>query len=565
MDLTQPNPTYKRGDVILVFFSEQRVGGICFFFVLCFFVACARQMPPPGGPPDETPPRVIATMPADGSLRVGLDTSIRIRFSEPMDRKSVEHAVFISPQGSEEPDFRWRGEILEIRLPDGLQADRTYLVTVGQESADEWRNRMRSSHSFGFATGDRLNRGELSGRVLASDARSGQIFVWGYDLSLLAAPDPGRDRPAYVTQPDETGHFVLKRLGPGHYRVFAFGDQNADRTYSPGDFLALPPGDVVLADADRVRLGDLKLAVRDTSAPVLVAARTPDQQHILMRFDEPVRILSVQIPDLSVLDMYQDPTDASGMGLITEPQTRRADYAVLIDVADQWGNRDTIDATVRGDATRDRRAPEVLAIAPAENAAHVLPTALVRIFFSDAMRLDEVSELWIASDSTVVPQGHFEWAAPNHLVFVADDPWASGETIRLIGNPNGLFDIGGNGLSEPIAFVFSVVDTAALGRVSGTTSSSNVVIWARGMTHDFFVEQVLRDTTFALTNLIPGTYRISGFLDRDGNAQWMSGQIHPFLPAEPLIAHADTAEVRARWETETGRLEPKIWWHEERP
>ena len=499
-------------------------------------------------------------MPADDSVRVGLDTPIRIRFSEAMDRRSVERALFVSPQGSEEPDFRWRGDVLEVRLPDGLQADRTYLVTVGQESADEWRNRMRSSYSFGFATGDRLNRGELNGRVLKSKGQSGQVFVWAYDLSVVAAPDPGRDRPTYVTQPDETGHFVLPRLGSGNYRIFAFGDQNNDRAYSYGDLLALPPGDVVINDEGRVRLGDLKLAVRDTSAPALVAARTPDQQHVLMRFDEPVRVLGVEITDLPVLEIYQDPVDSSGVGLITETQTQGAKYTARVDVIDEWDNRDTIETTVRGDGTRDRRAPEVMVRAPAENAEHVLPTAVIRMLFSDAMRVDAVSDFWMASDSTVVPQGHFEWVAPNHLVFAPDSLWTSGETIRLIGNPEGLLDIGGNSLSEPISFVFSVMDTAALGHISGTTTSSDMVIWMEGLTHDFFREQVLRDTMFVLTDLLPGTYRISGFLDRDRNGQWMSGQVHPFLPAEPLVARADTVEVRARWETEVGKLESKIWW-----
>ena len=534
-----------------------------YLFLVCIFFACARQMPPPGGPLDKTPPRVVDTVPADDSVRVGLDTPIRIRFSEAMDRRSVERALFISPQGAEEFDFKWRGDVLEIRLPDGLQADRTYLVTVGQESADEWRNRMRTSYSFGFATGDRLNRGELNGRVLKSKEERGQVFVWAYDLSVVAAPDPGIDRPTYVTQPDEAGHFVLPRLGSGNYRIFAFDDQNNDRTYSSGDLLALPPGDLAFTGEERVRLGDLKLAVRDTSAPALVAARTPDQQHVLMRFDEPVRVLGVEISGLSVLEIYQDPVDSSGVGLITKSQTQGVEYRVRADVADRWGNRDTTDVTVRGDGTRDRRAPEVLARIPAENAENaenVLPTAVIRLLFSDAMRIDGVSDFWIASDSTVVPQGHFEWVAPNHLVFTPDSLWTSGETFRLIGNRERLLDIGGNVLSEPISFVFSVMDTAALGHISGTTSSSDVVVWVEGLTHEFFWEQVLRDTTFSLTNLLPGTYCISGFLDRDHNGQWMSGQVHPFLPAEPLVARADTVEVRARWETEVEKLESKIWW-----
>ena len=532
---------------------------------LLFFGACARQMPPPGGPPDETPPRVIATVPADDSVRVALDTPIRIRFSEPMDRQTVERAVFVSPQGSQEPEFRWRGRELEIRLSDGLQADRTYLVTVGQESADEWRNRMRASFSFGFATGERVNRGELHGRVLASDEQKGQIFVWGYDLALIAEPDPGRDRPAYVTQPDETGHFALPRLGPGTYRIFAYGDQNADRAYSPGDFLAVPPGDVALKDGERVRLGDLKLAVRDTSAPALLAIRTPDRQHVLMRFDEPVRILSVHISQLAALEMYWDPVDSSGVGVITEPQTRGREYDVRVDLADRWGNRDTVHATAKGEAAPDRRAPEVLAIAPSRHAAHVLPTAPIRLGFSDAMRPDEVSQFWVASDSTRVPEGRFEWAAPNLLAFYPADPWPSGEAIRLMGNPDGLFDVGGNALAEPIALVFTAMDTAALGRISGTASSPDVAIWVRGLTHDFFAQRALRDTAFVVEKLIPGTYRISGFLDSDGNGAWMAGQIHPFLPAEPLIAHADTVEVRPRWETEVRKLKPEIQWRKERP
>ena len=517
-------------------------------------------MPPPGGPLDKTPPRVVNTVPADDSVRVGLDTPIRIRFSERMDRRSVERALFISPQGAEEFDFKWRGDVLEVRLSNGLQADRTYLITVGQESADEWRNRLRSSYSFGFATGDRLNRGELNGRVLKSKEERGQVFVWAYDLSVVTAPDPGSDRPTYVTQPDEMGDFVLPRLGSGDYRIFAFGDQNNDRTYSSGDLLALPPGDVALTDEGRVRLGDLKLAVRDTSAPALVAARTPDQQHVLMRFDEPVCVLGVEIFGLSVLEIYQDPADSSGVGLVTEPQTRGAKYKARVDVADRWGNRDATDVMVRGDGTRDRRAPEVLVRAPVENAEHVLPTAVIRMLFSDAMRVDAVSDFWVASDSTVVPKGHFEWVAPNHLVFTPDSLWTSGEMVRLIGNRERLLDIGGNVLSEPISFVFSVMDTAALGHISGTTSSPDMVIWVEGLTHDFFREQVLQDTTFSLTNLLPGAYRISGFLDRDRNGQWMSGQVHPFVPAEPLIVQADTVEVRARWETEAGKLESKIWW-----
>lgn len=540
----------------------------CFiFFAFClllpaffFCVSCARQMPPPGGPPDEIPPRVVATVPGADSVHVGLDTSIRIEFSEAMDHRSVEQALFMAPQWTQEPKFKWRGRELEVRLAEPLQADRTYVMTVGQESADEWRNRMLASYTFGFATGGRLNRGELHGRVLPSNDWTGQRFVWAYDLALGDAPDPGYDRAAYVTQPDETGHFVLSRLGAGEYRVFAFADQNNDRVYSAGDPLAVPPADVVLEDDQRVRLGDLKLAERDTSAPELVAVRTVDRRHVLMRFNEAVRIQRVEIPNLSVLVIYQDPTDSSGVGLVTDVQNSGSEYEVRTEVSDRAGNVGIVDTPVKGDATRDRQAPEVLVLEPQNSAVNVSPAAQIHIMFSDAMQADAVADLWLDSDSTVVPKGRFEWAAPNHLVFAPEFEWTSGDSIRLIGDPNKLVDVGGNALVQPLALSFVVVDTSALGGVRGTTPDPNLVVWLQGLDIDFFYEQALRDTVFVLNDLTPGDYRVFGFLDRDLDGRWTPGMVKPFVPAEPVVTQADTVTVRSRWELKIETLEAKLRW-----
>ena len=61
------------------------------------------------------------------------------------------------------------------------------------------------------------------------------------------------------------------------------------------------------------------------------------------------------------------------------------------------------------------------------------------------------------------------------------------------------------------------------------------------------------DTLFLLENLIPGRYRVSGFLDVDGNGEWAPGAPAPYMPAEPVTQAADTVEVRARWESEGKR------------
>ncbi len=251
---------------------------------LVLFFGCARQMPPPGGPPDQTPPYVVTTVPGDDSTGVGLSSPVRITFSENMDRRLVERALFVSPQPQGDINFDWRGNMLEIKMPDGFLADRTYVVTVGQGSSDEWGNRMVASYSFGFATGLVLNQGQISGCVFLPKTNAGQIYVWAYDLQVYPMPDPARDRPAYVTQPDVDGSYAFSRLGPGIYRVFAFQDRDGNQRYTPIiDALAVPPADVpVGAGGDHLVLGDLVLVVRDTLALEPVEVKVADSSGLGM-------------------------------------------------------------------------------------------------------------------------------------------------------------------------------------------------------------------------------------------------------------------------------------------
>ena len=248
---------------------------------LFLFSGCARQAPPPGGPPDRTPPRVLWTVPVPDTVGVARDTPIRIGFSEAMDRRSVERALFISPEDVSEPDFKWRGRELEISFEAGLQTDRTYVVTVGAESSDESRNRMAASYSFAFATGAALNWGEILGQVYVPDGLpKGQAYVWAYDVEGDTDPRPSHETATYVTQPDADGRFRFLRMGPGRYRLFAFRDSDGDRSHTPGrDPLAVPPADIVLTSGmDRIRLGRFRMALRDTFPPRFQSARTPDRR-----------------------------------------------------------------------------------------------------------------------------------------------------------------------------------------------------------------------------------------------------------------------------------------------
>ena len=102
------------------------------FLMLCLCCACAKVGPPQGGPVDDTPPQILSHSPDIDQLNVSLERFVEIVFSEQMDHRRTEEAIFVSP--GDPLGFRWRGRTLRIEL--GLRPERTYVVTVGTGARD---------------------------------------------------------------------------------------------------------------------------------------------------------------------------------------------------------------------------------------------------------------------------------------------------------------------------------------------------------------------------------------------------------------------------------------------
>jgi len=70
----------------------------------------------------------------------------------------------------------------------------------------------------------------------------------------------------------------------------------------------------------------------------------------------------------------------------------------------------------------------------------------------------------------------------------------------------------------------------------------------------------LNDSTFVISGVLPGMYRVSGFVDANNNGFWDAGGVQPFVASEVLFSASDTVEVRARWQSDTRRFFIQKWW-----
>ena len=102
---------------------------------------------PLGTPPDTTAPAVLGHAPEGGN--VSENATVRLAFSEPMDRASVERALHVDPAIA--GAFAWSGDAVELRPAAPLARNATYRVTIGAGATDLAGNGL-APHAWSFTT-----------------------------------------------------------------------------------------------------------------------------------------------------------------------------------------------------------------------------------------------------------------------------------------------------------------------------------------------------------------------------------------------------------------------------
>ena len=258
-------------------------------------VSCANPQAPSGGPRDSTPPSVVQTRPVQDTVDVSTDVEgLRVEFSEYVERSTLSQALSITPTFEQRPQFSWDGQAVEIQFPSALRDSTTYIFTFGTTLSDARGVSLETPITVAFSTGERINRGQIEGRVVNGPAGTTQqgVDVFAYALPPGAeAVRPLPDAPSYRTQTGEGGRFSFDYMREGPYYVLALRDNNRNRQPDSQEPVAVPPRLSIRADSGAAAVPvPWLLARRDTTAPQLQQVRPVSRQRLRLRFDEPVRL-----------------------------------------------------------------------------------------------------------------------------------------------------------------------------------------------------------------------------------------------------------------------------------
>lgn len=532
---------------------------------------------------DDIPPRILSTAPESNATGVSRATQLSFNFSENLNRKSFEDAIFITPNPARSEDdaelqFKWRGKTVDVILPDSLREQRTYVVTIGAGVRDRHGVTMKESFALAFSTGDTLDRGEIKGRIFEEKAAG--LLIMAYILTEGQEPNPAKTPADYYTQVGEAKTFSLSYLAPGRYRVFALQDRDGDRLYTRGDELIGIATQDVLIDQNYSTNPALRfrLMQEDTLTPGLSAVTAISANQVEWRFDEAVsphsskwmnrlKIFEKETQQrLPVFAAFPHPLNAAQILSLTAPMQAMPYQGVADSLFDDAGLMiDSARGVISFDGTAqpDTLRPRLVKISIADSSRDLNLDAAIDLFFSEMMKSDSAfSPLRIQDTSGTVVTGRAEWLNPLQFRFRPQPHWKSRCRYEMKISADSLFDWNGNALFDTTKQItFWTLNADTLASISGAIADADST--ATGPIHlkaRQFGSKIEYGTTtsaaggYSFPGVLPGLYEISGFRDENKNGRFDAGMPFPFMPAERYHVWPDTIKVRSRWPNEGNNL-----------
>lgn len=534
---------------------------------LILISGCANQLPPSGGEPDTTPPQVLELFPPNGTTNFH-ENYFEMTFSEYVDKRSVQDAIFISPALKKTLVYDWSGKTLTVYFQDTLKQNTTYTVSVGTDVRDiNNNNKMAESFTFAFSTGNKIDKGKIGGKVYDSAPDGVMIFAY---LNNGNEIDPGKQNPDYISQVGKNGKFILPGLADGIYNIFPIRDKFRDGKYQRND-------DDFGVQFRRIELNerfneindvDFFMTREDTIAPKISNVIMKDRNHFLIEFTDKVDSTKLSssnfyffdsTTDRKVLPSYLFKGDAKPyqfyIGLTDTLENKEGWVLISRAITDFDGNvsmEEKNSITIKNDRDTVALKPiRVIGELPGDKVDY--ENAKMKIAFNDAVDFSTVKNKITIQDMKggIYPFDLQRIDDASFNILISSKLKQSTEyTFKL--DLKKYYDFCGNKVDSLFQNKFTTANELDFSGVSGNvttndTTQTMVIIESAELVKRTYHQKVDGKKKFDFKKVVPGKYLVWAYKDKNENGKYDFGSTSPFKYSEEFKYYPDTLNLRARW------------------
>ena len=200
------------------------------FTAITILSNCASVRSPEGGPLDDISPTLLGTNP-EVLTNIKPEQKITIRFSEYLKESSLKNSFHVYPMDAGNIRHEFRGEKVDLWLPDNLNSGITYTLIIDTGLADEHGISIDKNISIPFTMDETFMSSTIEGHVYGNTNRA-NVLLWRGILDHEAILNKDPDYVANLTD----NSYTFDYLPIDDFSILAVEQYGSNIDYTKGPY-----------------------------------------------------------------------------------------------------------------------------------------------------------------------------------------------------------------------------------------------------------------------------------------------------------------------------------------
>lgn len=498
--------------------------------------SCANPVSPPGGTKDLEPPEVLVAVPRSGSTNYKGD-HIDLLLNEYVSFQGGSQNVLITPEMPEKPKFVLKGKKLVIKLPENLDPNVTYSISLVNAIKDYTEGNTLNIYKYVFTQSTEIDSASISGVVVNSfdNQNVANVFVGLFDPSDTSAFIDSK--PIYVSPTNDQGQFKVDYVKEGDYILRALEDKNFNFTLEESNERVSLSTNPIFVSKNKVLEQELPVFY-NKQKPQLEGYKVLSNNSLYVFFNQEIEELALDVAQYSDQDIVYFNRDNDTLFYHwSDPNLEQLDFVFKL-------NETTVDSLNLPLLNK----PKTKALAIRNSAESANPIVIQAGEYIESYNTDMILIL----DSVNQAIEYSIESKKQKLLLTIERKYIG--TLKLQIKEGAI--LYSNGLRNDEELLKNIEHGE---EVEQSTLS---LTFAREITEATILELYNSNkkrihtnkleglNKLDLKNLPAGTYTIRVFQDENSNGKWDTGNIYTKQEAEACLMYKKNVEIKENWDKE---------------
>lgn len=525
-----------------------RIKQLIIYILAAFIVSsCAKMMPLTGGDKDSEAPKLAKASPDTFATNFN-SKEIKLVFDEFISVDDPSRNILFSPSLTTEPSIVVNPKSITIKLKENLKPNTTYTVRMQSAIKDLNEGNILEEQIYVFSTGSSLDSGKVVGLLMNyidnSPIKGAKVGLYPENASAEFIKST---KPEFWTMTRADGTFEIPYIRKEKFKIFALKEEDNSFIYDrAGESIAFLNEPV---HSDSLEMQTMFMFTSTNDSLKLLKYKYRGNGTFSFLFSKPVKDVAFEVKDSVGIADNKILIDGSDSILVWVPKVERK-YAEFVVSADKLVDtvnmkfRETTQGGARSGKNLASSQPQLVPVASNEMSIYdtlalQFPYPVVLVDSSKLrLSIDSVSRPFILKENPFNP---LQW----QLFFNPE----SNKPYKLEAYKGAFISYVQNDTIDSLQLNFGFLkaqDYAELELTLTNPPSGTPLIVS--LTKDkkivFSTKMAAGDTIVTISNLAPGKYNLSAFVDVDDNNRLSEGDFDKGILPERLYILGNPITIR---------------------